>query len=207
VKAVSIREESMTLVTLMVLMLLAQAGVSPPSTSQSQSVVVVLETEAGQIELEIDTARAPITSANFLKYVDAGIYDGSQFFRTVRPDTETRQDVPIDVIVADLDPSQKGKRFPPIPLERTNVTGLKHVDGTVSMGRTRGPDTAMTEFFICIGDQPLLDFGGQRNQDGQGFAVFGRVSSGMDVVKKIHLMPTEGQRLTPPVRIIRAYRR
>jgi hypothetical protein len=85
------------------------------------------------------------------------------------------------------------------------VTGLKHLDGTVSMARS-GPDTATSSFFICLGDQPELDFGGRRNKDGQGFAAFGRVVSGMDKVKKIQQSPREGQRLSPPVMILAAGR-
>ncbi len=87
-----------------------------------------------------------------------------------------------------------------IKLERTRETKLRHIDGTLSMARD-GPDTATGDFFICIGDQPELDFGGQRNPDGQGFAAFGRVIQGMDVVKKIQGSPATEQKLTPPVAI------
>jgi peptidyl-prolyl cis-trans isomerase A (cyclophilin A) len=87
-----------------------------------------------------------------------------------------------------------------VPLERTSVTGLRHLDGTLSMARD-GPDTATSDFFICIGDQPSLDFGGKRNPDGQGFAAFGHVVGGMDVVRRIQAAPADGQSLTPPVRI------
>jgi len=174
---------------------------------QAKPVAVVLETEAGNITIEVDTVRAPITSANFLKYVDAGLYDGTRFFRTVRPDNETRKDVPIEVIVADFDRSRASEKFPPIPLERTSVTGLKNLDGTVSMGRGGEADSATTEFFICIGDQPVLDFGGKRSADGQGFAAFGKVIDGMEVVNKIWRSPTEKQRLVAPVKIVRAYRK
>jgi peptidyl-prolyl cis-trans isomerase A (cyclophilin A) len=89
----------------------------------------------------------------------------------------------------------------PIPLERTSLTKLSHKDGTLSMARS-DPDSGTTEFFICIGDQPSLDFGGQRNPDGQGFAAFGKVIQGMDVVRKIQAKPANGQALNPPVRII-----
>jgi peptidyl-prolyl cis-trans isomerase A (cyclophilin A) len=92
-----------------------------------------------------------------------------------------------------------------LALERTRDTGLSHKDGTVSMARA-GPDTATSDFFICIGDQPPLDFGGKRNPDGQGFAAFGRVVAGMDVVRRIQAAPAEGQSLKPPVRILRAKR-
>jgi peptidyl-prolyl cis-trans isomerase A (cyclophilin A) len=95
--------------------------------------------------------------------------------------------------------------FEPIRLERTRDTGLRHQDGTVSMARAE-PDTATSDFFVCIGDQPELDFGGQRNPDGQGFAAFGRVVKGMDVVRRIQLAPADGQTLTPPVSILSAGR-
>jgi peptidyl-prolyl cis-trans isomerase A (cyclophilin A) len=102
--------------------------------------------------------------------------------------------------------AQRAKQgFPPVPLERTSQTGLSHKDGVISMARD-APDTAASDFFICIGDQPSLDFGGMRNPDGQGFAAFGHVVKGMDVVRKIQAAPAEGQRLTPPVTILKARR-
>jgi peptidyl-prolyl cis-trans isomerase A (cyclophilin A) len=88
----------------------------------------------------------------------------------------------------------------PIPLERTSETGLRHVDGAISMARFT-PDSAVSDFFICINDQPELDFGGRRNPDGQGFAAFGVVTSGMNVVRAIQVAPHEAQKLTPPVTI------
>jgi peptidyl-prolyl cis-trans isomerase A (cyclophilin A) len=175
---------------------------------QSQKpVLVVFETDAGNITIEVDTVHAPNTSANFLKYVDAGLYDGASFYRTVRPDTETNEDQPIYVIDGDLDPSRNEDKFPPIPLERTSVTGLKHLAGTVSMGRNRAADSAQSEVFICLEDKPSLDFGGMRNPDGQGFAAFGKVVDGMDVVKKIWLMPAEKRRLVTPAKINKAHRK
>ena len=167
---------------------------------------VVLETELGEIELELDAARAPVSVANFLKYVDAGKYGGGIFHRTVRPDNQKTHAVPIAVVQAQSNARRPEDLFPPIPLERTSTTGLRHVDGTVSMART-APDTATDHFFICIGDQPELDFGGKRNKDGQGFAAFGRVVRGMDVVRKIQVASADGERLTPPVGILRARRR
>jgi len=173
---------------------------------QPPPVVVVFETSLGSITIEVDVAKAPVTAANFLKYVDGGLYNGDAFHRTVRPDTETRKDVPIEVIQAGRQLRQS-EGFPAIPLERTSVTGLKHVDGAVSMARA-GADTGKNQFFICIGPQPLLDFGGARNADGQGFAVFGRVTSGMDVVRKIQASPVRAgtQSLDPPIAIVRAAR-
>lgn len=172
-------------------------------------VLVVFETSLGAITIEVNVDKAPITAANFLKYVDGGLYNGGRFHRTVRPDTETRKDVPIEVVQASRAPrTTETPSFSPIALERTNMTGLTHVDGAVSMARG-APDSAVADFFICIGPQPLLDFGGARNADGQGFAAFGRVVAGMDVVKKIQASTvSEGtQNLTPPIAILKATRK
>ncbi len=175
------------------------------SGQASAPVRVTLETDLGAIELEVDAAHAPGTAANFLKYVDAGFYDGGQFHRTVRPDNQREKPVKIDVIQASADESRRAAFSGPIALERTNVTGLLHKDGTLSMARG-GPDSATDSFFICIGDQPELDYGGKRNPDGQGFAAFGRVVRGMDVVRRIQAAPAKGETLTPPVKIVRARR-
>jgi peptidyl-prolyl cis-trans isomerase A (cyclophilin A) len=161
---------------------------------------VVIETDAGDIEIELDAAKAPKTVANFLKYVDAKHYDGGRFHRTVTPDNQPDNTVKIEVVQAGVNPKKAKDDFDPIKLERTKDTGLKHKDGTISMARD-GPDTATSDFFLCIGDQPELDFGGKRNPDGQGFAAFGRVTKGMDVVKKIQKSAAKEQALTPPVTI------
>ena len=167
--------------------------------------LVRLETAMGKIDMEVEVDRAPVTAANFLLCVEEGRYDGGRFHRTVRPDTEVRKDVPIEVIQAGPAPAWEGRDVSPIALERTNVTGLRHVDGAVSMARS-GPDTATTDFFVCVGPQPSLDFGGSRNPDGQGFAVFGRVIRGADIVRRIQAAPSEGQTLAPPVAILSARR-
>src|SRR5512134_1856675 len=106
-------------------------------------VVVVFQTELGTITMEVDVARAPITAANFLKYVDGKFFDGGVVNRSVRPDNTTRKDVEIQVIQFQSDTARRRDLFPPIPLERTSVTGLKHTDGAISMARS-GPDTAQT---------------------------------------------------------------
>ena len=178
---------------------------APAPTTPAAAVVVRLTTALGEIDLSIDSQHAPVSAANFLRYVDAGFYDGGRFHRTVRPDTETRKDVPIEVVQAGAAPEREKDGFPPITLERTTTTGLKHRDGTLSMARAE-PDTATSDFFICIGDQPLLDFGGARNSDGQGFAAFGEVVRGMDIVRRIQAAPAQGQALTPPVQILSARR-
>ena len=167
--------------------------------------LVRLTTSMGEIDLEVETERAPVSAENFLRCVAEGRYDGGRFHRTVRPDTEVRKDVPIEVIQAGPAPRWEGRDVPPIPLERTSATGLRHVDGAVSMART-GPDSATTDFFVCVGAQPSLDFGGARNPDGQGFAVFGRVTRGAEVVRRIQAAKAEGQALTPPVEIVSARR-
>lgn len=175
-------------------------------------VVVVFETAAGNFEVAVDVAHAPITAANFLKYVDDGGYNGGYFHRTVRPNTETRTDYPIQVVQASAAPG--GTRYPAIPLERTNVTGLKHLTGTISMARSAAANSATSDFYICITDTPENDFGGRRNPDGQGFAAFGHVVAGMDVIRKIQASPTQTgadgkntQSLQPRIAIAKAYRK
>lgn len=180
---------------------------------------IVIETEFGVIEALLEDEKAPATVTNFLQYVDAGHYTGGQFFRTVRtkPDNQPKVSIKIDVVQAGVNPELEKKSFPPVRLERTKDTGLKHVDGALSMPRF-APDSGTSGFSICIGDQPNMDFGALRNPDGQGFAVFGRVTSGMEVVRKIHASPSGpnstnaevamgDQRLTPPIKILSVRRR
>jgi peptidyl-prolyl cis-trans isomerase A (cyclophilin A) len=169
------------------------------------SVTVVLRTSLGDIEIELDEMHAPVTAANFLRYVDGGHYQGGRFHRTVRLDNQPGKTVLIEVVQAGVNPTPARKGFGSIRLERTKDTGLRHRDGTVSMARDT-PDSATSDFFVCIGDQPELDFGGKRNPDGQGFAAFGRVVAGMDVVRRIQLAPADGQALTPPISIVSARR-
>ena len=174
---------------------------------------VRVQTELGDIVVEVDQAKAPITAANFLRYVDAGHFDGGMWHRTVKMDNQPESTIKIEVIQAGVNPDRAKEGFGPIELERTNKTGILHRDGVISMARGT-PDSATSGWFICINDQPSLDFGGQRNPDGQGFAAFGRVISGMDVVRKIQAAPSssnrtnnaEAQRLTPPIKIIKAAR-
>lgn len=165
---------------------------------------VRLRTELGDIEIEVDTVHAPVTAQNFLNYVSKGFYDGGTFYRTVTMQNQPQNKVKIEVIQGGNRDREK-EDLPAIPLERTNKTGLKHLDGTISMARGE-PDSATSEFFICIGDQPELDFGGKRNPDGQGFAAFGKVVKGMDVVRKIQQAAAEGQSLKPEIKILAARR-
>ncbi|WP_238325997.1 peptidylprolyl isomerase [Bryobacter aggregatus] len=135
---------------------------------------------------------------NFLRYVDAGLYTDGAFHRSVRLDNQPQSPVKIEVIQAGIAAEKRG--FAPIALERTRTTGLKHVNGTISMARS-GPDSATSDFFFCIGDQTELDFGGKRNPDGQGFAAFGLTLRGLDVIRKIQQQAVQGQTLRPPIRI------
>lgn len=169
---------------------------------------VKIQTELGQIVLELYPQQAPLTVANFLRYVDEGRYRGATFYRVVRLDNQPQSRVKIEVIQGGLGMDEHPAKLPPIPHESTQETGLRHLDGTVSMARLE-PGSTHSEFFICLGDQPELDFGGRRNPDGQGFAAFGRVTEGMEVVRAIQGQPAggdrppvEGQWLLEPVKIL-----
>lgn len=170
-----------------------------PAALAAQGPRVTIVTDVGRIEVAIDSVHAPVSAANFLRYVDEGAYTNGRVHRTVTPGNQPNSPVKIEVIQAGARPGAAA--HPAIPLERTSVTGLRHVDGAISFARG-GPDTATSDFFICIGAQPELDFGGKRNADGQGFAAFGAVTAGMEVVRAIQQAPADGQRLTPPVRIM-----
>lgn len=183
---------------LLVAAILSAFGVA--NAADAKPIRVIIKTDAGDIEVELEADRAPNTVANFLKYVDGKHYDGGRFHRTVTPDNQPDNKVKIEVVQAGINPDKSKDEFKPIKLERTSDTKLKHKDGVISMARD-GPDSATSDFFICIGDQPELDFGGKRNPDGQGFAAFGKVVKGMDVVKKIQKSAAEGQSLKPPVKI------
>ncbi|MGO3153062.1 MAG: peptidylprolyl isomerase [Galactobacter sp.] len=175
---------------------------------------LLFKTALGPFTVQLEDSRAPITVKNFVRYVNEGAFTEGAFERVVTPETSGNDllpgerpeegeglpngDVPINVVQGG--PAPGSKEHEPIRIETTQDTGLHHVDGTLSMGRL-GPDTATTEFFFCLGDQPQLDFGGDRNPDGQGFAAFGQVTSGMDVVRAIHAAPSVGQDLVPFVRI------
>ena len=166
---------------------------------------VQLRTDAGDIVIEVDTLRAGVSARNFLRYVDGGFYSGGQFQRRVAQSNEPNVTVPIEIIQASIDSSRMSQGFGTIPLETTNQTGIHHGAGCVSFAR-EASSAATSDFFICVSDQPELDYGGKGNADGQGYAAFGRVVQGMEVVRKIHRSPTQGQRLTPTIRIVEAKR-
>ncbi|RAK58150.1 peptidylprolyl isomerase [Phenylobacterium deserti] len=169
---------------------------------------VAIETDAGQIVVEVDVERAPVTAANFLAYVDKGLFRGGSFYRVVHSKNDNNA-YPITVVQGGLGPEDRPSPLPPIRHEPTSETGLRHDDGAISMARD-GPGTASSEFFIVMGDQPALDFEGSRNPDRQGFAAFGHVVKGMEVVRRINRARTakggqeaytRGQRLEKPVTI------
>lgn len=195
---------------LVVLVLVAAWGGALPTGAEepaSDIPHVLVVTDRGELELELFPQQAPITVANFLRYVDRGIYDtGATFYRVVRPDNQPGHPVPIEVIQGGLTiEDEHPRRLAPIEHETTEDTGLRHRDGTVSMARN-APGSASSEIFICVGDQPELDFGGRRNPDGQGFAAFGRVVRGMDVVHAIQKLPDRDQMLVEPVKILEVRR-
>lgn len=179
--------------------LLVACGSFDPHTDPD-GIGLTITTDHGTIEVLLHPKLAPITVTNFLRYVDAGQYEGGRFHRAVTLDNQPDRRVRIEVIQGGPDPSRRLEGFPPIVIERTSQTGLRHIDGTLSMARNE-PDSACSDFFICIGEQPSLNFGGLRNPDGQGFAAFGQVVSGMDVVRAIQAADKDGQRLTPVLNI------
>jgi len=179
--------------------------VDDPDKAATSSPRVQFTTDLGDFIVELDTDRAPKTAANFLAYVDRRLYDRGAFHRTVTKDNQPHSAVKIEVIQAAADPKREKQFLTEIPLERTSKTKIKHLAGTISMARD-GPDTAKDEFFICLSDQPELDFGGKRNLDGQGFAAFGRVVDGMETIRKIHQSKAKEQTLTPKVMILKARR-
>ncbi len=166
---------------------------------------IMMKTELGEITLEVYPDKAPVTATNFLTYVDENRFEGAVFYRIVRSDNQPGDSIRIAVIQGGLYEDNHPSMLTPIAHETTEQTGILHKDGVLSMARWH-PSTATSEFFICVGDQPELDFNGKRNPDKQGFAAFGKVIDGMDVVKKIHQLPVEGQYENPTVKILKVSR-
>jgi peptidyl-prolyl cis-trans isomerase A (cyclophilin A) len=170
-----------------------------PCAHAAPPVRVRVETEFGSFVIQVDPDVAPVSVANFLKYVDEGYLDDALFYRLVSLANQA-PDQPHKIQVVQWGmrlPDGVPPPFPTIRHETTRETGLKHRDGTVSMARA-APGTAAGEFFICIGEQSELDFGGRRNPDGQGFAAFGQVVEGMDAVRKMHAQAKPQQFLEQP---------
>lgn len=184
------------------------ASALPGSSLAAAKPRVAIRTARGLIVVELEDRKAPLTAANFLRYVDARAYDGGQFFRAARTPGVERDGTIVGAPAANVRP------FPPIRHESTTKTGLRHVHGALSLGRF-APGTATNNFFICVGDQPYLDAHPGASGDNLGYAVFGRVVEGMKVVEKILSLPTNGktrfadqagQWLKPPV-VITSMRR
>lgn len=161
----------------------------------------MISTPEGDIILELYPQQAPITVANFLKYVEEDRFKDATFYRVVTLDNQPDSKIKIEVIQGGLFEDEHPDMLPPIAHETTEQTGILHKDGVISMARY-GPGTATSEFFICVGDQPSLDFGGRRNGDGVGFAAFGKVIDGMDVVRRIQQLPNRDQYLQPRLKIM-----
>jgi peptidyl-prolyl cis-trans isomerase A (cyclophilin A) len=163
---------------------------------------VVIETRQGDIEIELYPDKAPQSVAAFLSYIKRGYYKNASFYRVLNEDNQPSNAPKAELIQGGTYRSQPALNdtLPGIAHETTQQTGILHKDGTISLART-APGTATTEFFICIGDQPGFDFGGDNNPDKQGYAAFGKVVRGMDIVKRIYNMPESDQYFSPPVPI------
>jgi peptidyl-prolyl cis-trans isomerase A (cyclophilin A) len=197
---------------LLLLCLTAVADAPASAPASNADVRVTLATELGDITLEIYLSRAPLSAGSFLAHVDKGLYENAMFYRVVSPDNDNGDPV-ISVVQGGVPDDDES--LPPVTLETTKMTGITHQDGVISLARGAPDSGSGAAFFICLGAQPSLDFGGMRNPDGLGFAAFGRVVAGMDVVRDIHRQDadghsdspyTQGQMLSKPVLILKASR-
>ncbi|WP_417318204.1 peptidylprolyl isomerase [Emcibacter sp.] len=190
-------------------------SLSLPVRAEEKTIDVVIETELGNIDVRLYPERAPQTVANFLRNMDAGLYNGGQFYRAVRMDNQRPARTTITLIQGGRNLAKKP--LTAIPHETTKMTGISHQNGVISMARL-APGTADTEFFICVGDNSALDYGSDRNPDKQGYATFGVVTTGMDVVMQIQSQPTnvpmedpsspvKGQIMEHPIRIFAVSRK
>ena len=172
------------------------------SCQKVKNPIIIIYTPIGQIILELYHKKAPITVNNFLSYIIQNRYDDCHFYRVVHSKNQPQNNIQIEVIQGGLGFEKHPMELEPIKHETTKATGVLHKDGTISMARLE-PGTASSEFFICIKDQPELNFGGKRNPDGQGFAAFGQVIKGMDIVKNIQNLGSKDQILekTIPINI------
>lgn len=163
---------------------------------------VRIETEKGDIELELYPLKAPKTVAAFLSYIEKGLYTNSSFYRVLNDENQPSNAAKTELIQGGIwrTKNQEALKIPGVPHETTQQTGLLHTDGVISLAR-REPGTGTTEFFICIGKQPGLDYGGENIEDRQGYATFGKVVKGMDVVRKIYRQNENDQYFDPPVAI------
>src|SRR4051812_30215872 len=156
---------------------------------------VEIQTSVGDVEVELYPMQAPKSVAAFLSYVDSGFYKNATFYRVLNDENQPSDAFKSQLIQGGLWGTGKRKKLPGIPHESTLQTKILHKNGTISLARLE-PGTANTEFFICIGDQPGYDYGGENNADGQGYATFGRVVKGLDIVRKIYNQPENDQYFT-----------
>jgi len=172
------------------------------SAASSGAPHVIISTEAGDIEVEVYPRQAPKTAGAFLSYIDSGFYKNGSFYRVLNDDNQVTGAGASRLIQGGIWKTNHAKAtgVPGVPHEPTSMTHILHTDGTVSLARSE-PGSGTTEFFICVGDQPGFDFGGENNPDGQGYAAFGRVVKGMDVVRTIYARPENDQSFTPSVHI------
>jgi peptidyl-prolyl cis-trans isomerase A (cyclophilin A) len=177
----------------------------PPSNPDKPHVLI--RTQYGNIEVELYPRQAPQTAGAFLSYVDSGFYRNGSFYRVLNEDNQPSGSGAAKLIQGGIwrTNHEKAVSLRGIPHETTQQTHILHTDGVISLARTT-PGTATTEFFICVGDQPGFDYGGDNNPDGQGYAAFGKVVKGMDVVRAIYAAGDNNQSLTPPIPIINVTR-
>jgi peptidyl-prolyl cis-trans isomerase A (cyclophilin A) len=163
---------------------------------------IKIQTRVGDIEVELYPEKAPKSVAAFLSYVDSGFYKNSSFYRVLNDENQPSNAPKSELIQGGIWRTnyKKSSSLPGIPHETTQQTGILHKDGTISLARQE-PGTATTEFFICVGDQPGFDYGGEDNADKQGYAAFGKVVKGMDIVRQIYRSPEDEQAFDPPVDI------
>ena len=163
---------------------------------------VIIQTQAGDIEVELYPKQAPRTAGAFLSYIDSSYYKNCSFYRVLNEDNQVTGAGASRLIQGGIWKTShtKAVSVPGIPHETTQQTHILHKDGTISLARVE-PGSASTEFFICVGDQPGFDFGGENNPDGQGYAAFGKVVKGMDVVRTLYARPENNQSFTPSIPI------
>ncbi len=163
---------------------------------------IEIQTEKGDIEIELYPLKAPKTVAAFLSYIDSGYYNNSSFYRVLNDENQPSNAPKTELIQGGIWKTKNkiSSKLPGIPHETTQQTGIMHTDGVLSLARQE-PGTAGSEFFICIGKQPGLDYGGENIADKQGYATFGKVVKGMDIVRKIYRQREDDQYFDPPVAI------
>lgn len=172
------------------------------STQKRTNPHIEISTRYGEIEVELYPDQAPVTVAAFLSYIDAGYYDESSFYRVLVDEDQPSWAPKSEIIQGGIYKANSAllSKIPGIKHETTAQSGLSHTNGTVSLARL-APGSAHTEFFICVGDQRGYDFGGKNNPDGQGYAAFGRVVKGMNVVNRMYAAPQRDGQLAPQIYI------